>query len=122
MPDPRENTALIDFLKAHSGRPIVYGEQCTKHPPMRAMLESEWQRAMDEHLGRHFSREWIRLKCAMLGIKMRGRLGKRAETPPEQKRAKGSMRWQTWFANLKKDPDAYEAYKQNRRAKKLSAA
>jgi hypothetical protein len=112
--DPRENKEFLNWLRSHSGR-WVYGEQCKKHPPIKAMTWKETEAAQEEDMGTSFSRWWTFLKCREHEIPTRGKLGPRPSVPIEVKRAKALTRWHRWWRKVTADPEKLESYYASRR-------
>ena len=113
----RENSQLVAFLKAHSGRRTLHGDQCGRHKPIREMLRGEIRDTLMDHNLRPYSRQHIFNECRRLEIETRGRKGpRRVRTMPE-KLAQGRARWRRWYAEIRKDPERLEDYRQKEREK-----
>ena len=113
----RENSPLIAFLKAHSGRPAWDGDQCDQHAPIREMLGGEIRQALIGHGLRPYSRQHIFNECQKLEMDTRGKKGPRRVISDQERLRRGRSRWALWYTATKADPSRYAAYQKKEREK-----
>ena len=111
------NEVLLRWLRSHSGNGDL-GTQCRRHPPIGGMSTREQLAALFEDSGLRISRQWLDVMCKRLGIPRQGKSSRPTTVAPERRREQAKVRWQRWYAAVRRDPERLEQYRARHRKPK----